>query len=282
MRFLPALLLLYTLGNQVVYGQSPWVRSKAGAYAQVACQWIPRYNAIFDVQGKSKLQEWKLSEQAIQVYGEYGLSKRTTGIISIPVRSIFMDMNPAYPGDPLNDLDYIELKPGNVSLSLRHQLRSGNLPITFSMRVDLPTWVSKPAAGLRSGYPAFTILPMLSTGKGYEKTYWYGYAGYALRTNQYSDYALVGFEIGRKIGRFRIIGYSELLLSMKNRTRRESETYQRTALYVNNQAYWSLGLKGIIRVNRFWGFIVGGAGVIEARLLPQQPQIQVGTYFNWE
>jgi len=282
MRFLPALLLLFTFGPQVVDGQSPWVRSKAGAYAQVAFQSIGTYHKIFDEKGKSKMLEQDLSEFTMQLYGEYGLSKRTTGIVSIPVRCVFQEANLQYPMLPLNEFGRLIAKIGNTSFALRHQLSNKKFPLTFTMRLDLPSWASNEAAGLRAGYHAVTLLPMLSTGRGYAKTYWYGYAGYGLRTHQYSDFALMGFEIGRKIGRFRIIGYSELLLSMKNRTRRESETYQRTALYVNNQAYWSLGLKGMIQVNRFWGFIVGGAGVIEARLLPKQPQIQVGAYFNWE
>ncbi|MDX2281036.1 MAG: hypothetical protein NW218_15730 [Saprospiraceae bacterium] len=283
MRLLPALLLLLAcLGGQVVAAQSPWVRSKAGAYAQLAFQSIPRYGYIYDANGNEKILEQSVTEQALQLYGEYGLSKRTTGIIALPFRSILADQNPAFPSPKPYSSDYFILRPGNITLSIRHQLGTQNLPITLTMRADLPSWASRPETGLRAGFKAFTFMPMLSTGKGYEKAYWFGYGGYALRTNHYSDFALVGFEAGRRLGRFWVIAYSELQLSMKNRTRQESGSFQRTNLYVNNQAYWSLGLKSVVKMHRFWGFILGGAGVVDARLLPNKPQYHLGAYFNWE
>ncbi len=283
MRLLPALLLLLScLGGHDVAAQSPWVRSKAGAYAQLALQAIPTYGNIFDANGNEKILEQSVTEQALQLYGEYGLSKRTTGIIALPFRSISVDRNKAFPGSPQDRSDYFILRPGNITLSVRHQLRNQKLPITLTMRVDLPSWSAKPEAGLRAGFKAVTLLPMVSTGKGYEKAYWLGYGGYALRTNHYSDFALAGIEAGRRIGRFWVIAYSELQVSMKNRSRQESENFQRTNLYVNNQAYWSLGLKSVVKMNRFWGFILGGAGVVDARLLPNKPQFHLGAYFNWE
>jgi len=283
MRLLPALLLLLAcLGGHVVAAQSPWVRSKAGAYAQLAFQSIPRYGYIYDANGNEKILEQSVTEQAFQLYGEYGLTKRTTGIIALPFRSILADRNPDFPGTPQYRSDYFILRPGNITLSVRHQLRNQKLPITLTMRVDLPSWASRPETGLRAGFKAVTLLPMLSTGKGYEKAYWFGYGGYALRTNHYSDFALLGIEAGRRMGRFWIIAYSEMQISMKNRTRLEPESFQRSNLYVNNQGHWSLGLKSVIKMNRFWGFILGGAGVLDARLLPNKPQFHLGAYFNWE
>lgn len=274
------ILFLLCIGMHVD-AQSPWVRTQAGAYGQVGLQWIPSYREVFDESGKTSTLERQLSEATFQLYGEYGIGKKTTGIISIPLRYLALSENPNYKGVPSLPASNL-LAAGNISVGLRHQLKGGNWPLALSLRVDLPSWKTKENSGLRGGYAGISLLPMLSIGHGAEQWYFYSYTGIGLRSNAYSYTSVTGIEGGRHLGRWWVIAYSEALRSLKNGNRKDQSAFNRTVLFVNNQAYWSVGMKTLYKANRFWGLLAGVAGVAEARLLPRSPQIMLGAYFNWD
>ena len=66
--------------------QSPWARSKAGFYAQAAYQSIPAYGTLFGKNGSEDIEmEREVSENTFQLYGEYGLSRKTTLVAAMPL-----------------------------------------------------------------------------------------------------------------------------------------------------------------------------------------------------
>ena len=66
--------------------QSPWARSRAGVFAQMAYQTIPSYTALFGSSADHDLLlPREVSEQTVQVYGEYGLSRKTTLVGAVPM-----------------------------------------------------------------------------------------------------------------------------------------------------------------------------------------------------
>ena len=64
--------------------QSPWARSKAGFYAQASYQTIPAYGTLFGKNSSEDIEmEREVSENTFQLYGEYGLSRKTTLVAAL-------------------------------------------------------------------------------------------------------------------------------------------------------------------------------------------------------
>lgn len=261
--------------------QSPWPRSKAGIYTQLSWQFIPEYSEIFVPEGSFQAMDRALSESTLEWYGEYGIGSRTTITGVLPLR--FMKN-----GEFLNNFAVPETQQGslsgvgNINVGIRHQFYNGSMPLTGSLRLGLPASKYDDPTGLRTGYDAFTIQPMLSTGKGYSNTYWFAYGGYGLRTNDYSDFLDFGVEGGLKVGPVWIILFSQWLQPLRNGHIQLPYRNRLTSLYVNNQGWLSIGLKTMVEFNRFWGATASFAGAASGQWVPQSPGIGVGVYFRWD
>ncbi|MBK7940097.1 MAG: hypothetical protein IPJ82_24790 [Lewinellaceae bacterium] len=281
------LLTLYLL-PAVLPAQSPWTRSKAGFYTQAAWHFIPAYTSLFSpLEGIINPGPFdfpldrELSESTFQLYGEYGITKKTTLVASLPFRFLkagrFLG-NFATPETQEGSLSGL----GNVSLGVRRAILEGNVRLTGSIRIDLPVDRYDDATGLSTGYKAWTILPMLSTGMGFRRSYWFGYAGYGIRTNDFSHYMDLGIEGGFRIKKVWLIGFSEWLHSFKNGDVALPFRNRLTGLYVNDQAWLSLGFKGIVEFNRFWGVFLSAAGAADGQWVPKRPGFGAGCYFKWD
>jgi hypothetical protein len=260
--------------------QSPWTRSRAGIFAQASFQTIPGYQSLFGDNGESVDLERRLSERAFQLYGEYGLRKKTTLLAVLTVRSLRAGAANA-PAVPFNKEGALT-GLGNISLALRQNLLSGRVPLTATLKVDLPTRRFDDATGLNTGYDALTVLPMLSAGMGFGRLYWFVYGAYGLRTNDYSHFANAGAEVGLQVSKIWIMAFGELVQTFENGDVVHPASQLRTGLFVNNQGYLSVGLKSLIEVNRFWGLSVSAAGAASGQKVPQSPALALGAWFKWD
>lgn len=281
-----AFCILLTVGCLLsASAQSPWARSKAGFYAQAAYHAIPAYGTLFGKNGSDDIEmEREVSENTIQFYGEYGLNRKTTLVAALPL--VFNrrgDVNPASQLMFAQEDSGSIAGLGNVQLAVRHQFRAGKVALAGTLRVGLPA-----AAGyekntdLRTGYAAFTVLPTVSAGMGLRRAYWFAYGGYGLRTNDYSHLLNVGAEAGWHFKKVWLIGFSELVFSLENGSRRLPTQDVLSGLYVNDQGYWSLGLKAIVEMNRFWGLTASAAGAGWGQYVPKRPGLGLGAYFRWD
>lgn len=275
-RFLLCVLMLTPLAGGA---QSPWPRTKAGFYAQVSFQAIPAYHTVFDDNNGSAELGRSLSESAVQLYGEYGLGARTTLVAALPYRIQHAGSarSSTWPteGGSLSGI-------GNASIALRHNFAKGAMPLTATLRIDLPTTHNDLETGLRTGYNAFAVLPMLSTGHGYGKWYWFGYGGYGIRTHSYSHFGYGGAEAGYHFPGFWLMAFSEWVVPLDNGDLNLGQNNELTRMYVNNQGFGSMGLKTLIGLNRFWGLTVSAAGAAWARNVPAQLAFSGGVYFKWD
>lgn len=272
-------LLLALTGAVHLPAQSPWVRSRAGAYLQAAWHFIPAYKSIFDANGDDRPLQRKLSENTFQIYGEYGFSKRLTGVVNLPFRYVIAGKTTQL---SMQTASGYVANLGNISVALRYNILQKSIPLSFSLRLDAPANAYNAPTGLRTGYNAFTVMPMLSAGMGFGRAYTFAYAGYAYRNNGYSHYINAGAEGGLKIGRFWIIAFSEWIYSLENGQITLPANNLETSLFVNDQGYLSVGFKGIYAINRFLGVVLSTAGVVQAYNLPQSPGIGLGLYFKWD
>ncbi len=275
--------LLLTLCSLPVISeaQSPWTRSKAGFYAQAAWHFIPAYESLFSPILADYPLDREITEGTFQLYGEYGVSRKTTLVASLPFRFLkagrFLEnfATPETKSGAWNGL-------GNISLGVRRAILEGNLRLTGSLRIDAPIDHYDDATGLSTGYNAWTVLPMLSTGMGLRRGYWYAYAGYGLRTNDYSHFLDIGAEAGVRFKKVWFIGFSEWMHSLENGAVELPFHNRLTGLYVNDQGWLSVGLKSVVEINRFWGLVLSAAGAADGQWVPKRPGFSAGTYFKWD
>ncbi|MFN0015351.1 MAG: hypothetical protein ACKVU2_12460, partial [Saprospiraceae bacterium] len=207
------LLGLLAIAPVFLSAQSPWARSKAGIYAQLSFQTIPTYGALFGKDGEDIEMVRLVSESAVQFYGEYGITARTTAVVSLPYR-----FNKRGADNPNQMLSFAQVDTGtisglgNASLAIRHQILTGGpVALAGTLRVDLPAGAGQPTAGLRTGFEALTIQPTLSVGMGFGKFYWFAYGGYAVRTNDYSHFVNGGAEAGAALGPIWVSAFTDLV-----------------------------------------------------------------------
>ena len=261
--------------------QSPWTRSDAGFYTQLAWHTIPTYTSIFGIDGEGRVLDRALSESTLQLYGEYGLSDQTTLVASIPYR--FMRSGAFQNNAPAPQTAEGNFRAlGNASVAFRQQLWSRGIQVAGTLRFDLPVDQYDPPTGLRTGYNAFTIVPMVSVGKGFGKAYAFAYGGYGWRSNGYSALMQAGLEGGAKIGPVWLVLFTELIQPFENGSVDVPYRNELTALYIDNQGWWSYGLKGIWEINRFWGIVASGAGAGWAQNVPKNPGLSAGVFFKWD
>jgi hypothetical protein len=268
----------------ILAAQSPWARNKAGFYVQTGYNFIPSYATLFGTDGEDIVLDRKVSERQIQLYGEYGVTKKNTLILALPF--VFNERGASNPASPFHfaqeDSGRIS-GLGNVSMALRHQFLHGKIALAGTLRVGFPAGKAyKPLVDLRTGYGALTIQPMVSIGKGFRKTYGFLYGGYGYRSNHYSHFLNFGAEAGLHRGKFWLIGFSELVYSLENGSRVIPALDVLTGLYSNDQGWLSVGTKAIWEINRFLGISVSGAGAVWAQHVPKSPGIGAAIFFKWD
>ena len=277
-------LLLLLIVPSFLMAQSPWARNKAGFYVQTAYYFIPTYGTLYGADGGDIILDHKVSERQLQLYGEYGVTKKTTLTASLPV--VFNKRGASNPASPYQfaqeDTGSIS-GFGNASLSLRHQFLQGKVAIAGTIRVSFPARNSaKPFTDLKTGYDAITITPMLNIGIGFRNTYSFLYAGYGYRSNRYSHFLQIGAETGVHLGKFWLVGFSELVYALENGSRVLPSIDVLTGLYVNDQGWLSIGAKATWEINRFLGITISSAGAAWAQYVAKSPGIGAAIYFIWD
>jgi hypothetical protein len=280
MRLLPALLWLLAIAS--AWSQSPWVRPVNSGYVQVGYHTIPAYSQIFGGGGSDLPLVRYVTERTLQLYGEYGLDARTTTVVSLPWR-----MHERGARTPELPLYIVPTEAGqisgfgNISLALRRQLLSVPLVLSGTLRLDLPSVSNQPSKGLRTGFNAFTVLPILSIGQGWQRLYWFAYGGFAFRTNNYNHYLNTGAEGGLAVGPLWFIVFLDIVLPFENGDRPLQPVRTRTGLYENNQGWLSPGFKALWQITPRWGVVVSGASAFWAQYVPQSPGISAAVFYRW-
>ncbi len=278
-----SILLLFVFVSFSLAAQSPWPRSKAGFFAQASWNFIPTYTTLFGGHAADIVLQRKVTEQYLQLYGEYGLSKKTTIFGSLPLGFNKRGaVNPDYTllNTPTASGQIAGL--GNTTLAIRHQFGTGRVAWTGTFKLGLPAATGYKEVGLRTGYNALTLLPMINAGMGFHKLYWYAYGGYGYRSNGYSHFLNFGGELGFHLGKVWLMGFFETVYPVENGTRQSPPIAELTGLYLNNQGWVSIGLKATWELNRFWGINFSGAGAVWAQNVPQSPGLGLGLYFKWD
>ena len=261
-----------------VFGQSPWTKNKKEAYLQIAYTTIPNYTELFG--DPTFNTERKINDNTLQFYAEYGLTDKTTLLVNLPLKVVaandLVDSN----ASPLTT-EGSETNIGNVQLGLKQNFIHKKWLLSGQVMVEANTSNFYEASGLRTGYDAWTVSPLVVTGTSMSKWYVQAFAGTDIRTNNYSSSLKLGSEFGYKtLDWLWIAVFLDGVASFKDGDIVLPETNVLTGLYVNNQSFTGYGLKFIGEFNEKSGINIGLGGALGGENVAKTPAISLGVYYG--
>ncbi len=267
-------IIITLLSTQFLLAQSPWTQEKGTFYTQLSFSTISNYDEVF---GDPDYQtEREITDNTLQLYGEYGISNKTTLLVNLPIKLIKT-------GDLLVERGFTEAGSetafGNVSIGLRHQFYNKKWLISGQLNVEANTGTFTEISGIRTGYDAWTFTPTVNFGRSFEKFYVQAFTGIDLRTNDYSNNFKIGGEVGTKVhSKIWLIGFVDIVSSFNDGDVNLSFRNIGTALYINNQEYGAFGVKAIGEINDSLGGIVSFGGAFSGNNVAKQAALSIGLY----
>ena len=269
------ILVLVVLVSGNLIAQSAWTQKKGKTYTQLSYSTISDYDRLFGEPDYNT--ERKITDNTIQLYGEYGLTDKTTLLLNLPLKLIKT-------GDQVFNTVPVTTATnktalGNIEIGIKHLLYNKAFTLSGQLSIEANTGTFDDNSGIRTGYDAWSFTPTLNAGKSFGKMYAQAFVGGNIRTNDYSSNFKFGAEYGIKfIQRIWVIGYLDFVSSFNNGDIILPESNLLTGLYVNNQEYSAYGVKGIVEINENFGASAGFGGAFSGNNVARQAAISFGLY----
>lgn len=277
MKQITTLLAIILTSNMLA--QSPWTQEKGKAYTQVSFTTIPNYNQLFGEPDYNT--NGNITDNTLQFYGEYGLSKNTSLLVNIPLKIISVDgyINPAINCTGDCSENFTENALGNIEIGLKHNFYNKKWLLSGQFNVETNTSTFNASSGIRTGYDAFTFTPLFLAGKSLKNGYLQTFIGANIRTNNYSSNFKIGGEYGRKItNKIWLVGFVDIVKSLENGDIELPLNNISNGLYVNNQEYGIVGLKAIGEFSNNFGITASLPAAFFGNNVPKKLALSVGIY----
>ncbi|QXP66280.1 hypothetical protein [Polaribacter sp. AHE13PA] len=265
------------------FSQGPWTQEKGKLYTQLSFTTIPNYDKFFGDPDYSINGE--ITDNTIQIYGEYGITNNTTLIVNLPFKLISVDnlsyMDPAIYCivDCSKNINENKTSLGNIEIGVKHNFYKKDWLLSGQLSVEANTSSFYENSGIRTGYDAFTFSPLFLAGKSFSNSYLQSFIGAKIRTNNYSSNFKFGGEYGYKVFKnIWIIGFLDLEKSFENGDIELPDINRITSLYVNNQEYGVVGLKAIGEFSDNFGVTASLPAAFYGNNVAKQVALTVGVY----
>ncbi len=277
-RLIPILLILTLLSTVVEAG--PWLPGRKKGFAQIGYSGL-YYSSVFSPTGSESPSFRNTSDVTLQLYAEYGISQKWAIRGVLPYKLLKTDAstnrtaNPV-PAGTLNGI-------GNIGLGLKRALSDGSVKLSVGVDALANTFTNNDRLGLRTGYEGFTVLPYLSVGSGGKRTYFFAEAGYGFMTQNYSNFLKLNGELGyRLIPNLWVAGTLDFRLPAKNGPFFNTEAYQFTGTYLNDQMFLGAGLKAAYDIvpDKF-GLTASVIGALAGENVPFSRSYNAGIFVKW-
>lgn len=222
------------------------------------------------------------------IYGEYGFTKRLTGIAYVPFysRAYFNNVVSGTTGELIDPGEAIS-SFGDSELGIKYGL-TVNKPVALSLTLKLGLPLGNNAGGtggrLQTGDGEFNQLLQIDAGTSYKlgklNAYANVYAGFNNRSNGFSDEFHYGFETGSTFFKKKLTAIVRLygIASFKNGTlNAESNS---TSIFANNSEHFTFSPELAFNVNKKWGFSATYATALSGRIIFASPSYSVGVFLN--
>ena len=263
-----------------LFSQGPWTQEKNKFYTQLSYSTISNYTELFG--NPDYKSEREITDQTIQLYSEYGLSDKTTLLLILPLKVI----ETGELSLPINVLPITsrgtETTLGNLQLGIKHNFSNNGWLVSGQVSIEANTSSYNQSSGIRTGYDAWSVTPLLLVGKGFNRSYVQGFFGTDIRTNGYSSNLKIGGEYGKKLGKsIWLIGFLDITKSLKNGNVVLSSQNKATGLYVNDQEFGAFGIKGIAEITDDFGFNTGVGGAFFGNNVAKQIALTFGVFHKF-
>lgn len=262
----------------IAFSQSPWTKKKDEAYLQLSFTTISGYTELFAKEDAFSTNR-EISDNTLQLYAEYGLSDKTTLIANVPLKLVSS-------GDLVDAAVNLTTESsltslGNIQFGVKHNFYNKKWLITGQLMIEANSGDFELASGLRTGYDAWSFVPIVIVGRGFDSWYIQAFTGVDIKTNEYSSAFKLGGELGYKTTDWLwIAGFLDGLASFQNGEVAIPVTNTLTGLYVNNQSFAAFGLKLIGEFNDNFGANLGFGGALSGRRVAKAPALSVGVYYK--
>ncbi len=196
-----AVVLMALFSSSKSYAQSGWVKEKNEGYAKVSFSFFSSGD-YYGLGGELNSTATEFNYNAVNLYGEYGITKRLTTTVNFPVyRS--------------NSLETSELVSGigDVRIGIKYGILRGKYPLSLSVSSEIPTGkemlfanskMPDPISGLintinlPTGDGEFNVWTTLAVSRSLHPVpvYLSLYASHNNRTEDFTDQFQWGFEAG--------------------------------------------------------------------------------------
>lgn len=274
-------ILLFFVTTFSIFSQSPWTQKKGKAFTQLSFTTIAQYEELFD--DPNTATERKITDNTTRFYAEYGISDKTSIFFGLPFKTVKSQgfVAETAPTNPKTTAESLS-GAGNILLGFKHNFYNKKWLITGQIGVESNTLKTIANAGLRTGYDAWTITPLIIIGRGFDEWHIQTYTGIDYRTNGYSAAYKLGGEIGYQITSwFNFIGFLDGVASFNNGDVFISEQNSLTGLYIDKQSYAAMGIKTIFKINEEFGVNLGIGGAFGGRRIANGAAVSGGIYFKF-
>jgi hypothetical protein len=264
-----------------LFSQSPWTKKEGEFYTQLSFSTISNYNTLYG--SPDTTLNGNLSDNTLQFYGEFGVTDKITFIAAIPLKLIsHKDISSICINGPCPTIETNKTAIGNIEIGIKHNFYSKDWLISGQINVEVNTSTFDAVSGIRTGYDAWSITPLLTFGRGFNNWYIQGFTGVNIRTNDYSSNFKIGGEIGYKpIQKLWIIGSLDILKSFNNGNIILPTANLSTGLYINNQEYASFGIKAIGELTEKFGLTAGIGGAFSGNNVAKKGVLNFGLYHRF-
>jgi hypothetical protein len=243
---------VFYIGKSQMLGQSGWTRNKGGVYAKLGLYSL-NGSTYFNTDGV-ELTSNTFHQQAVTLFGEYGITKNITAILNFP----------AVKAQYYND-DKAAIGVGNPQIELKFAVLKKIPVVSFSVGAELPiasqtnySVAQNPNSfgivekiNLPTGYPDFNFWGTLAASAGFWQGMGWGtvYTQYIVRGKEFNDQAKLGFELGYKwTPKFwtnaRLVGWYK--------TAEKSSSVSSSIVNGKDTQYTSLGVGAAYEIVKHW------------------------------
>lgn len=258
----------------------PWVRAYRKGFVQLGYSGL-YYNAVFSPTGSEMPIYRNASDVTLQLYAEYGIARGWELRAILPYKRLRTDLstNPAMNPTPAGTLTGI----GNIGLGLKRAVLDGSLKLSVGVDALANTFTNNDRLGLRTGYEGWTVLPYVSLGSGGKRTYYFAEAGYGFMTQNYSNFLKLNGELGYQLHpRLWVAGALDFRLPTRNGPFFNTEAYQFSGTYLNDQLFLGAGVKAALDlVPDRLGLTASVIGALAGENVPFSRSYNAGLFIKW-
>lgn len=240
------------------------------------------YNQKHDSTGELVSLPVEVTDRTIQLFVQYGITDKFTAQLKVPYKILNttgdLALFNSYGGNYLEagKLNYT----GNIEAGVIYKFIEDKPIVSASFFVETNTSNHNYITGLQSGFNSWGFKPGAGVGWSFPESWMSFYLGGDIRTNNYSSSVLSELELGYKpVSYIYIAGNLNVKRSLDNGNGDCDCTSEYTALYLNDQEYFSYGIKGGFNIKE-WGFNLGYSSAFSANNLPVRGIPTIGVQYK--